>query len=123
MIFDFLELYWSDILIVFLVLLIIISLFKHKKYEELKAIALCLVVQAEKALGSGTGSAKFSMVMDGLYNKMPSIIKFMFTKQELTELIEGAVVELKGLLATGADLKSYNTELFFKAGDGFNELY
>jgi len=123
MIFSFLELYWNDLLIVVLSFLIIISFFKHKKYEELKSISLYLVVQAEIALGSGTGSAKFSMVMESFYSRLSCIFIVLFSKQELIELIESAVVELNGMLANGVDLRSYNTELFFKGGSNFDELY
>lgn len=116
MILDILKLYWGDILIVFILLFVVLYLYKHKKYEELKGIGLYLVIQAEKALGSKTGSAKFSMVLDSLYSKLPNILKFLFTQEELTQIIEDSVDDLKGLLSTGADLKSYDSEIFWNGG-------
>lgn len=117
MIFNILQLYWGDILLVTMVIFIILVMIKKKKYQELKGIGLSLIIQAEKALGSKTGSAKYSMALEALYSKLPNVLRFLFTQEELSEIIEGAVMELKGLLATGADLRGYDSEQFFTGGD------
>lgn len=89
---------WS-IIVVVLVLLVLFILLKLGKKEAVKKIVLALVVQAEKNLGSGTGELKYASVVEGLYNKLPFIITFLFSKKEVNDFIEDAVIKLKDILS------------------------
>lgn len=85
-------------------------LYKRGEVGRLKYIVLYFVVQAEKALGSGTGELKYAMVINSIYQYLPSILRFLFTEKELDSLIEEAVKKLKNALSNGATLLSIAEE-------------
>ena len=107
---EFIGMNLPSILIVIAVVIILLLLYKggHKKIAQ--QIILNLVVQAEKALGSKTGELKYSYVVDSFYSKLPSIIRFLYTKKEVNEMIEASVAKLKEVLASGATLTGYDDE-------------
>ena len=90
--------HWTDILLVVGVAVILAILYKRGKKDLVKEIIYSLVVKAEKELGSATGSEKYSQVISALYLKLPLILRLFFTKAELNEYIEDAVLWLKDKL-------------------------
>lgn len=96
-------------LIVFVVVMIMLYRAGHR--ERVKQIILSLVVQAEKALGSGTGELKYALVVERLYYVMPPMLRFLYTKKEIDQYIYDAVEWLKKYLEEGHDLLGYENEL------------
>ena len=103
--------YWTDVLLVVVVIVALAVLYKKGKKDLVKEIIYSLVVKAEKELGSATGSAKYSQVISTLYLKLPLILRLFFTKSELNKYIEDAVKWLKNKLKDpSVNLLTYEQE-------------
>ena len=102
--------HWVSIVIVIAAIVILAILYKMGHTEIVKKIVLSLVVQAEKALGSGTGELKYAMVIKAIYNELPKIITLLYTPKELDKMIEDGVTKLKEMLAEGITLDGYDEE-------------
>lgn len=85
---------WS-IMFIGLTIIILAIAYKKGKKDEVKKIIYSLVVQAEKALGSGTGDLKYATVINTFYLKIPYMFRIMFSKKDLDMYIEEALVILK----------------------------
>ena len=92
---SFINQYWSSIVVVVIFLIVMLALIKlgYKKY--VKDIIFYLVIKAEQEFGSKTGQAKFAAVMTWLYDRLPAIVKFIFTKKQISDLIEEGVKRMK----------------------------
>ena len=110
MIATFIANHWVSIVIVIAAIVILAILYKMGHTEIVKKIVLSLVVQAEKALGSGTGELKYAMVIKAIYNELPKIITLLYTPKELDKMIEDGVSKLKEMLAEGITLDGYDEE-------------
>lgn len=109
---QFIQNNYPSIIVTILFVVGMLLLYKNNKKDIVKKILLSLVVQAEKALGSGTGELKYAWVVDNFYNKIPGIIKLLFTKKEIDTMIEQSVQKLKEILASGVTLNSYDDEVY-----------
>ena len=109
---QFIQNNYPSIIVTILFVVGMLLLYKNNKKDIVRKILLSLVVQAEKALGSGTGELKYAWVVDNFYNKMPGIIKLLFTKKEIDTMIEQSVQKLKEVLASGVTLNSYDDEVY-----------
>ena len=107
---NFIKLNLSSILVVLVFIIGLLFLYKKGKKEFVNQVVLSLVVQAEKALGSGTGELKYVMVVENLYKILPPILKLLMSKKELDNMIEDAVEYLKKYLSEGKDLLGYGDE-------------
>ena len=74
-------------------------LYKKQRKETVRKIVLSLVVQAEKALGSGTGELKYAMVVENIYKTLPGILTLFISEKELDDMIEVAVHKMKECLS------------------------
>lgn len=110
-----LKLYWLDLVIILGFILIAIALIKRGRQDIVKRLVYNLVVKAEATLGSGTGDAKYNMVLTSVYNKLPGVLRFFYTKKEIDNLIQEAVAWLKTYLSEGKTLLSYQEELKLQA--------
>ena len=102
--------YWVDAIIILVAVVLLIVAYKAGHRNTVKKIILSLVVQAEKALGSGTGELKYAMVIEAVYNKLPTVMRFLFTPEEIDNMIEEGVGKLKEILASGVTLDGYDDE-------------
>ena len=102
--------YWVDAIIILVAVVLLIVAYKAGHRNTVKKIILSLVVQAEKALGSGTGELKYAMVIEAIYNKLPAVMRFLFTPEEIDNMIEEGVDKLKEILASGVTLDGYDDE-------------
>lgn len=102
--------YWVDAIIILVATVLLIVAYKAGHRNTVKKIILSLVVQAEKALGSGTGELKYAMVIEAIYNKLPVVMRFLFTPEEIDNMIEEGVDKLKEILASGVTLDGYDDE-------------
>lgn len=107
---DFLKYNWLNILIIIIFLFSLVYLYRMGKQDAVKKIILGLVIQAEKALGSGTGELKYAMVVDRAYEVLPALIRFLISKRELDKLIEEAVQYMKTQLTGCDNLSEYDRE-------------
>lgn len=99
-----------NIAIIAMCVVLLLILYKDNKKEVVKKIILALVVQAEKNLGSKTGDLKYAEVMKGLYGALPSIVRILFTEEDIDNYIEDGVQKLKEMLNNGVDLNGYEIE-------------
>lgn len=107
---EFIKLNLSSIMVVLVFIVGLLFLYKRGKNEFVRQVILSLVVQAEKALGSGTGELKYAMVVENVYKVLPKILTLLISKKELDKLIEDGVQFLKEYLEKGRDLLSYDDE-------------
>jgi hypothetical protein len=64
---EFIKLKLSSILVALVITIGLLSIYKRGKKEFVEQVVLSLVVQAEKALGSGTGELKYMMVVENVH--------------------------------------------------------
>lgn len=86
-------------LILILALFIMIQL-GYGKYVD--SLLLYFVNRAETEFGSGTGAIKKAAVITWIYEKLPVLARIIFTKNQLSDLVELAVKEMKAVLETKA---------------------
>ena len=85
----------DNIVACLLMVAIVIVLIKKGETKVLKEILFGLITKAEEEFGSGTGKLKYATVVDWLYERIPTILKPLFTSKELESLIETALAEAK----------------------------
>lgn len=81
---------------------VLIAMWKKGYKKQVKEILLLLVIQAEKTWGSGTGAVKFSQV----YNKLPTIVTVLFTKNDIEQMINEAVEHMKNYIESNTVAKT-----------------
>ncbi|MGJ0848654.1 hypothetical protein ACR77J_18450 [Tissierella praeacuta] len=107
---EFIKVNYDSILVGLLFVIGLLFLYKKGKKEFVRKVVLSLVVQAEKALGSGTGELKYAMVVEELYKSLPLILTMLISKKELDIMIESSVQYLKEYLEKDKDLLGYEDE-------------
>ena len=80
-----------NIAIVLVVIISLIWMWKNGYRKQVREMLLILVIQAEKAWGRGTGAVKFSEV----YNKLPTIVTLLFSKNDIEQMINDEVEQMK----------------------------
>ena len=94
----------------------LIIFLRHINKPIIKQVILGLVVKAEKYLGSGTGELKKATVVSWIYSKVPPGIRWMFTENDLSNIIEWAVGVLKDSLKDGTvSLSGYDDEVYLQS--------
>lgn len=107
---NFIKLNLGSILVVLLFIIGLLFIYRKNKKEFVRQVVLSLVVQAEKALGSGTGELKYAMVVENVYKVLPYILTLLISKKELDNMIESSVQYLKEYLKKDKDLLGYEDE-------------
>ena len=98
---------WDSVLVVVAFLALVVVLIKRGETKILKQILFNLVTQAEKQFGSGTGSLKYAAVADGIYQRLPAVLKLLFTSSDIEKMIEAALEEAKKAWGANENLKGY----------------
>lgn len=98
---------WDSVLVVVAFLALVVALIKRGETKILKQILFNLVTQAEKQFGSGTGSLKYAAVADWIYQRIPAVLKLLFTSSDIEKMIEAALEEAKKAWAANENLKGY----------------
>ena len=88
--------------IVIALILLLIAMWKKGYKKQVKEILLVLVIQAEKAWGRGTGAVKFSEV----YNKLPTIVTLLFTRNDIEQMINDSVEQMKRYIESNSAVRS-----------------
>lgn len=98
---------WDFILlIVAAISVVVFAVFKGNKSVVMKML-YALVTEAEKDLGSGTGSLKLATVIEAIYPKLPAIIKMFVTDKTLQKWIEDALATAKTAWEKNANIANY----------------
>lgn len=103
----FLAANWDSVLVVVAFLAVVVVLIKRGETKILKQILFNLVTQAEKQFGSGTGSLKYAAVADWIYQRIPAMLKLLFTSSDIEKMIEAALEEAKKAWGANENLKGY----------------
>lgn len=98
---------WDSVLVVVAFLTVVVVLIKRGETKILKQILFNLVTQAEKQFGSGTGSLKYAAVADWIYQRIPAVLKLLFTSSDIEKMIEAALEEAKKAWGANENLKGY----------------
>lgn len=103
----FLAANWDSVLVVVAFLAVVVVLIKRGETKILKQLLFNLVTQAEKQFGSGTGSLKYAAVADWIYQRIPAVLKLLFTSSDIEKMIEAALEEAKKAWGANENLKGY----------------
>lgn len=103
----FLAANWDSVLVVVAFLAVVVVLIKRGETKILKQILFNLVTQGEKQFGSGTGSLKYAAVADWIYQRIPAVLKLLFTSSDIEKMIEAALEEAKKAWGANENLKGY----------------
>lgn len=98
---------WDSVLVIVTFLALVVVLIKRGETKILKQILFNLVTQAEKQFGSGTGSLKYAAVADWIYQRIPAVLKLLFTSSDIEKMIEAALEEAKKAWGANENLKGY----------------
>lgn len=91
---------WDSILTIILFIVFLLFLIKKGATTQVSQILFYLVIEAEKQFGNGTGALKYAAVTTWLYERLPSIIKVLFTDRQIDQMIEKAVKDMKDYFDT-----------------------
>lgn len=93
---------WDSVLVVILFIIGILFMIKKGATKQVNEILFFLATKAEREFGNGTGLLKYAAVTTWLYEKLPSIIKILFTSKQIDQMIEKAVKDMKDYLDTNS---------------------
>ena len=85
----------SIIIIVFGAAIALCTLYVSVKNKGLRQVAVILIVDAEKAFQYGKNSEKFNYVFENLYARLPTLLKILLTKEDITNFIQKVFDEIK----------------------------
>lgn len=88
-------------------LALIVVLIKRGETAVLNRILFGLVTKAEKEFGDGTGKLKLAAVSDWIYQRIPAVLKLLFSEKDIEKLIESALEEAKKAWGTNGNLAAY----------------
>ena len=98
---------WDSVLVVLVFLALIVVLIKRGETAVLKKILFGLVTKAEKEFGGGTGKLKLATVSDWIYQRIPAVLKLLFSEKDIETMIETALEEAKKAWGTNENLATY----------------
>lgn len=65
------------------------------------------------ANGKGTGKLKLAAVSDWIYQRIPAVLKLLFSEKDIEKLIESALEEAKKAWGTNGNLAAYIDEYYY----------
>lgn len=104
---------WDSVLVVLAFLGLIVVLIKRGETAVLNRILFGLVTKAEKEFGGGTGKLKLAAVSDWIYQRIPAVLKLLFSEKDIEKLIESALEEAKKAWGTNGNLAAYIDEYYY----------
>lgn len=102
---DFIIDNWDSVLLVALFILFLLVLVKRGEIKKANEILFYLAIEAEGAFGGGTGELKYAAVVAWLYERLPAVVRLLFTSKQIDLLIENAVIRMKNYLNTNDNAK------------------
>lgn len=103
---EFIKANLYDILTVIVFVVGCVFLVRRGYESKVKEMLLYLVCKAEELYGSGTGELKYSAVVTWVYEKLPPIMRLLFTTKQIDQYIESAVLQMKEYLSKNNQAKS-----------------
>ena len=94
-------------LVVLAFLALIVVLIRRGETAVLKKILFSLVTQAEKEYGDGTGRLKLAVESDWIYQRIPAVLKLLFSQRDIESLIESVLEEAKKAWETNGNITAY----------------
>ncbi len=101
---------WDSVLVVLAFLALIVVLIKRGETAVLNKILFSLVTKAEREFGGGTGKLKLAAVSDWIYQRIPAVLKLLFSQRDIENMIESALAEAKKAWGTNGSLAAYIEE-------------
>ena len=98
---------WDSVLVVLAFLALIVVLIRRGETAILKKILFGLVTQAEKEYGDGTGKLKLAAVSDWIYQRIPAVLKLLFSQRDIENMIENVLEEAKKAWGTNGNIAAY----------------
>lgn len=98
---------WDSVLVVIGFIALVVVLIKRGETKILNNILYKLVTQAEREFGAGTGELKYAAVSDWVYERLPAILKFLFTSKDIDKMIESTLEMAKQKWERNENLKMY----------------
>lgn len=102
---DFIVSNWDSVLVIILFTVGILFMIKKGATRQVNEILFYLATEAEREFGNGTGALKYAAVTTWLYERLPSVIKILFTDKQIDQMIENAVDDMKDYLDTNSKAK------------------
>lgn len=108
---EFIKSNMYDISVVLVFIVGCVLLIKKGYEGKVEQMLFYLVCKAEEIYGSGTGDLKYSAVVTWIYDRLPTIVKILFSTRQIDKYIEAAVLQMKEYLAknTQAQARVTNT--------------
>ena len=98
---------WDMILFVLAIIVVIIVSIKKGENTILKQIVFSLVTKAEQEFGAGLGVLKYAVVADMLYQRIPNLLKLLYSSKDIERLIESTLAEAKAKWEKSQKLQEY----------------
>ena len=98
---------WDSVLVVLAFLALIVVLVKRGETKVLNKVLFSLVTQAEKQFGGGTGKLKLAAVSDWIYQRIPAVLKLLFSEKDIESMIETALEEAKKAWGNNENIAAY----------------
>lgn len=98
---------WDSVLVVLAFLALIVVLVKRGETKVLNKVLFGLVTQAEKQFGGGTGKLKLAAVSDWIYQRIPAVLKLLFSEKDIERMIETALEEAKKAWGNNENIAAY----------------
>ncbi|SHK14440.1 hypothetical protein [Tepidibacter formicigenes] len=98
---------WDSVLVAIGFIALVVVLIKRGETKILNNILYKLVTQAEREFGAGTGELKYAAVSDWIYERLPAILKFLFTSKDIDRMIESTLEMAKQKWESNENLKMY----------------
>ncbi len=98
---------WDSVLVILAFLALIVVLVKRGETKVLNKVLFSLVTQAEKQFGGGTGKLKLAAVSDWIYQRIPAILKLLFSEKDIESMIETALEETKKAWGNNENIAAY----------------
>ena len=98
---------WDSVLVVLAFLALIVVLVKRGETKVLNKVLFSHVTQAEKQFGGGTGKLKLAAVSDWIYQRIPAVLKLLFSEKDIESMIETALEEAKKAWGNNENIAAY----------------
>lgn len=98
---------WDSVLVILAFLALIVVLVKRGETKVLNKVLFSLVTQAEKQFGGGTGKLKLAAVSDWIYQRIPAVLKLLFSEKNIENMIEIALEEAKKAWGNNENIAAY----------------
>lgn len=90
---------WPNILFIVVCIVAGLLMYRNGQQAKINEMLFYLVSKAESEFGGGTGELKYASVVTWLYERLPSLCKWLFTAKQVDGMIENAVTRMKEYLA------------------------